>query len=158
MNNQRDQRVADIVNMLKGLKAVPTPVPVATHVPIVQEQVEKPKIVFKKKKKMDRRPNQKPRQVGIKKSELENTNLFWNSLPDAEYPIVRGLANLLGLNPDNLTSNRASSLKEIVEIASSKVGSDERKIFEWIKQKMREGKISGDRPDSQLKIYLRMLS
>lgn len=136
-------------------------------VPVVKTEVENPKIdkpktdikkIHKKlvKKETLRNP-QSPKRV-VTKQQLENTKVYWSSLPSNQEPIVRGLSNFLGIDPDTITTNRAEALKEIVEKAVQSVGSDDqRKVFEWVHKMLQQGKISGDRKESQLRIYLRMI-
>lgn len=139
----------------------PVSVPVAKTAPVEKPKVEREKIDIKKvhkklvKKETLRNPTN-PKRV-VTKQQLENTKVFWNSIPSNQEPIIRGLSNFLGIDPDVITTNRAEALKEIVEKAVQSVGSDDqRKIFEWVQKMIQQGKISGDRKESQLRMFLRM--
>ncbi len=160
---QARQAYRDWVNNgMKRPDIKPVSVPVEKTPTVEKPKVAKPKTDLKKihkrlvRRESLRNPNN-PKSV-VKKSELEKTKIFWDSsLPTNQYPILRGLAKVLSLNPDTITVNRAESLRDIVNMAVKSTGlEDETKIYQWVMQKMREGKISGERPEAQLRMFLAM--
>lgn len=156
-----------LANGSKKSQTQPTP-PMAQKAVAVEKvwpSLEKPSAVSKRtkiehKKLVRKANNLNPHNPSspIKKNELEKTKIFWDSsLPTNQYPILRGLAKVLSLNPDTITVNRAETLRDIVNMAIKNIGSeDESKIYQWIAQKMREFRISGERPEAQLRMYLAM--
>lgn len=139
------------------LVKVETP-PVEKKEPPVQKPVKKKKKVVVKKKKRDRRPNKKEiRRVGLNKSQLEATQIYFNSLPIRLQPIVRGVFKMLSIDPDSIPTNRAQAVKNIVEIATNQLGSDDpEKIFNWVNKKLKQHRIAGDRPEAKLLMMLKL--
>lgn len=150
-------KLPEVLPAVKNIQPVPKAEP-KTQVKKLHPISRESKDVHRKlvKKAESRNPG-KPTSP-IKKVELERTKIYWDALPTTQLPIVRGASALLGVDPYSITTNRAEAIKWIIEEAVHKTGSsDERQIFQWIKDKMREGRISGDRPEAQLRIYLRMI-